>query len=250
MVAKLCQECDVIILEQNNALYSGKYDGGLSLGPWGQKVFDAHIPAPELLDRTIRTKWLSIFTLDHAEMERMQKEGGVPRDYTQPVAEEHRVVMTTWAAVYQTLLQDIDVDSEIDWKTASEGRPRLRVGAKVEDAQYKDGTWTITYRSTATNRVETEIADILVAADGAHSTIRRVTLSDVAPSYTGVVAWRGRVPDGVVVDRDREIRNDLLVWYRMLRSQYIILSVFCLQHFDICSDGYQICCANPWQHHW
>jgi hypothetical protein len=58
------------------------------------KVLRRTHPAPDLLDRTIRTKWLSIFTLDVAELELMQKEGGVPRECRQPVIENRRVTMT------------------------------------------------------------------------------------------------------------------------------------------------------------
>jgi hypothetical protein len=234
MVARLCQDqCDVVILEQNETIYSEKHAGGLSLGRWAQKVFDVHIPAPDLLRRTIRSERLSIFTLDDAVMDSLQEEGHRLNDYTQPVIEDHRVAMTTWAAVYRVLLQDIDVvDSELAWNTASKARLRLCTGAKVEDARCEDGRWTITYRSRATNHCQTETADILVAADGAYSTVRRLLLSDTRPTYTGVVAWRGRVPDSVVLDLDKEIRRDLLVWYRMREAQYIILWVPFLQPFD------------------
>ncbi|KAH6863724.1 hypothetical protein AA0121_g5526 [Alternaria tenuissima] len=213
-VANLCQnECDVILLEQNNALYSEKHNGGFSLGRWGRKIFEEYIPAPDLLERSIRGEQLLIFSPDNDEMV--------------PVPEEHRVVMTTWLDLYQVLLRDVVVESEKNWKTASEARPTLRIDANVEDAQYEDGRWTITYRSTATNRVETETADMLVAADGAQSTIRRLTSPGVVPSYEQVVAWRGRVPADVSVDEEKEIderiKKGLLVWYKMHGSQYIIL---------------------------
>jgi hypothetical protein len=108
----------------------------------------------------------------------------------------------------------------------------------VENAQYKDGKWTIIYHSTATNRIETETADMLVAADGAQSTIRRLTSPGVVPNYEQVVAWRGRVPADVFVDEEKEIderiKKGLLVWYKMHGSQYIILWVFCLNRFDTC----------------
>ncbi|CAN9353486.1 unnamed protein product [Alternaria alternata] len=213
-VANLCQnECDVILLEQNDALYSGKHNGGFSLGRWGRKIFEEYVPAPDLLERSIRSEQLLIFSPDN--------------DETVPVPEEHRVVMTTWLDVYQVLLRDIVVQSEKNWKTASKARPTLRIGANVENVQYKDGKWTITYHSTATNRVEIETADMLVAADGAQSTIRRLTSPGVVPSYEQVVAWRGRVPADVSVDEEKEIderiKKGLLVWYKMHGSQYIIL---------------------------
>ncbi|KNG52867.1 hypothetical protein TW65_09309, partial [Stemphylium lycopersici] len=227
-VAGLCQEeCDVIILEQNNAIYSRKHDGGMSLGAWGQKIFEKHIPAHDLLNRAIRSDRLLILSPDDDEMAPLQKRGGVSWERTQFVPKEHRVAMTTWAAVYEVLLRNIAIESENIWEKGNEARPRLRLGAKVEGAQYEEGVWSITYRSTVTNRLETETADILVAADGAYSTVRRVTSPDMAPNYEKVVAWRGRVPDEVLFQKeteiDTEIKKGLLVWYKMRGFQYIIL---------------------------
>jgi 2-polyprenyl-6-methoxyphenol hydroxylase-like FAD-dependent oxidoreductase len=211
-VANLCQDVgDVIILEQNNTLYSEKHDGGFSLGPWGQKIFELHIPAPDLLEHTIRCERLLT----------VQPNGDSSPE--EPLAKDHHVRMTSYFEVYRALLRGIGVESENNRKVENEARSRLRLGSKVEGAQYKNGSWTITYYSTATNRVETETADILVAADGANSTVRGLTSSDGTPNYEKVVAWRGRVPDKVFIDNDKKIKEGLIVWYKMRGFQYIIL---------------------------
>jgi 2-polyprenyl-6-methoxyphenol hydroxylase-like FAD-dependent oxidoreductase len=41
----------------------------------------------------------------------------------------------------------------------------------------------------------TESADLLIAADGPSSTVRKNVLPEVAPAYAGYVAWRGLVPE-------------------------------------------------------
>lgn len=49
-----------------------------------------------------------------------------------------------------------------------------------------------------------ERGDMLVAADGLHSTVRRHYLPDIAPRYAGYVAWRGLVAEGDIDPADRE----------------------------------------------
>ncbi|KAL1801140.1 hypothetical protein ACET3X_001482 [Alternaria dauci] len=124
----------------------------------------------------------------------------------------------------------------------------LRIGATVHNAHYEDGKWTITYHSTATNRIETETADMLVAADGAQSTIRRLISPGVVPSYEQVVAWRGQVPADVFVDEgkeiDEQIKKGLIVWYKMHGSQYIIL--YGVPGFDGADAVIEWCWYHPY----
>lgn len=49
-----------------------------------------------------------------------------------------------------------------------------------------------------------ERGDMLVAADGLHSTVRRHYLPEIAPRYAGYVAWRGLVAEGDIDPADRE----------------------------------------------
>ncbi|WP_200834278.1 FAD-dependent monooxygenase [Amycolatopsis alkalitolerans] len=74
----------------------------------------------------------------------------------------------------------------------------LRTGHRVLNiAQRPDGRATVTYErpdgeSTATAEVT---ADLVVAADGLHSTIRTTLLPAYpGPAYAGYVVWRGIVP--------------------------------------------------------
>lgn len=50
-----------------------------------------------------------------------------------------------------------------------------------------------------------EHGDILVCADGAGSTCRRLLLPDVEPAYSGYVAWRGLVPEERLSSGDRAL---------------------------------------------
>jgi salicylate hydroxylase len=69
------------------------------------------------------------------------------------------------------------------------GTESFRLGSRIERFDQDDDSVTITLAdgSTATG-------DILVGADGIHSTVRGQMFGKELPRYTGNVAWRGLVP--------------------------------------------------------
>jgi salicylate hydroxylase len=71
---------------------------------------------------------------------------------------------------------------------AAIGRQRIHLGAKCVGFE-QDGT-------AVRLRLEhkTVTGDVLVGADGVHSTIRRALFGPDKPQFTGIVAWRGIVP--------------------------------------------------------
>jgi 2-polyprenyl-6-methoxyphenol hydroxylase-like FAD-dependent oxidoreductase len=66
----------------------------------------------------------------------------------------------------------------------------VHAGERLLHVDEQPGRVTATFDS---GRVAT--GDLLVAADGARSTVRSQMLPDVHPSYAGYVAWRGLVPE-------------------------------------------------------
>lgn len=50
--------------------------------------------------------------------------------------------------------------------------------------------------------------DLVIAADGAHSAIRRKLCPGVVPKYAGYVTWRGRVAESALPSKTREVLRD------------------------------------------
>ena len=65
----------------------------------------------------------------------------------------------------------------------------VRLGSRVECVDQDDRGVTLTLADGTTAQ-----GDILVGADGIHSTVRAQLLGKESPRYTGNVAWRGLVP--------------------------------------------------------
>jgi salicylate hydroxylase len=70
----------------------------------------------------------------------------------------------------------------------------VRLGSRVECVDQDDSAVTLTLADGTTAQ-----GDILVGADGIHSTVRARLFGKESPRYTGNVAWRGLVPAERVV---------------------------------------------------
>jgi 2,6-dihydroxypyridine 3-monooxygenase len=63
--------------------------------------------------------------------------------------------------------------------------------------------------------------DLLVCADGANSTARRLLLPDVTPHYAGYVAWRGMVGERDVADWARDLLAEKFTFFHAPHTQML-----------------------------
>ena len=101
----------------------------------------------------------------------LQPEGGAGQEQSMPQD------FTSWEAIYTTL-------------RATFPDERYHRSAQITDVTQEG------HRVTARIEGRTPIeSDLLLAADGANSALRRRLLPDVSPTYAGYVAWRGTLDE-------------------------------------------------------
>lgn len=89
--------------------------------------------------------------------------------------------------------------------TAALGRAQLRLGCRVAEIAHDDDAVSLTLASG-----ETIAGDVLIGADGIHSTVRQALYGADSPRDTGLTALRGLVPADAVADL--EIPEISAVW--------------------------------------
>jgi 2-polyprenyl-6-methoxyphenol hydroxylase-like FAD-dependent oxidoreductase len=96
-------------------------------------------------------------------------------------------VMTAWSRLYRPLKDGLPPRHYHSAKSLS----RLEQDDRGVTAVFADGT--------------RETGDLLIAADGARSSVRAQLLPDVRPAYAGYVAWRGLSAEADVAAADRRL---------------------------------------------
>ncbi|KAK4988563.1 hypothetical protein LTR50_003859 [Elasticomyces elasticus] len=115
--------------------------------------------------------------------------------------DEREQRMTSWDLLYHLLRWRVD-----GLKSAYVSSEHVEGEHGLGKASYEHGSTIIDVRDLGKEGVEvcwetkdggehTATTDLLIAADGASSTIRRLLLPDVHRTYAGYVAWRGTVPE-------------------------------------------------------
>lgn len=88
----------------------------------------------------------------------------------------------------------------------SEGESEYLTGKFVERVEDVNGRMTALVKDVKTGASEQYDGDIIIAADGANSTIRRQLLPNLQREEPGYVIWRGTIP---TKDLPQEILNKL-----------------------------------------
>jgi 2-polyprenyl-6-methoxyphenol hydroxylase-like FAD-dependent oxidoreductase len=167
---------EVTLFERSTAALAGR---GAAIG-FTEELIDVMRRVGARLDLSLGIDLRSYLALDHV--------GRV-------LHEEDRQGKTgAWAHIYRQLKDRLPAENY------RAGMPLARVVQEGETvtALFADGSQ--------------ETADLLVAADGAQSTVRQQFFPEVVPHYAGYVAWRGVVDEPDIPQADRDLIFNHLVF--------------------------------------
>lgn len=134
--------------------------------------------------------------------------------------------LTSWGLLYRILRANFDglvlaACPDPPSARAGEGRVEYRAGKMVVNLDYADGLVTVHYIDVTTRKPGCVTADLVIAADGMHSTIRYLVQPSTTVEYSGYVAWRGAVSENDIRPETREyFTNNVTV--DMLGHSYIL----------------------------
>jgi 2,6-dihydroxypyridine 3-monooxygenase len=177
--------CDVRVLERSRTPLEGR-GAGIVLHPATVRYF-THNRILKLDQVSAPADWVRYIDSDGSVIHQ----------------EPCRYRFTSYYTLHQGLLRAMDPE-------------RYVMGAEVVDFEQSSDAVSVRLGDGATQRCE-----LLVAADGIHSTARRKLLPDVTPSYAGYVGWRGTVAASDVSRRAFEEQHGAIT-YHVGRNTHIL----------------------------
>lgn len=108
---------------------------------------------------------------------------------------------TSWGLLYRILRANFDGFASEACPAPpparqGDGEAVYLIGKQVTDMRYVAGKVTVCYSDVAGREPDGELeADLVIGADGLHSTVRDIVKASAVKEYSGYVSWRGTVPE-------------------------------------------------------
>ena len=134
--------------------------------------------------------------------------------------------LTSWNVLYYRLRANFDgLESAFcpnpPKPKANEGRTLYDLGKRCNNVTYSDQLVTLEYDDLINGGGGSVHADLVIAADGSKSVVRRCLVPNPPHVYSGYVAWRGTVAEQDVSEETRKIFDKRFNAFLMKRG-YIV----------------------------
>ncbi len=201
----------VHILEQNPESILHGQAAGIRAGKEVQEFFEKY-------DRLKEP-----YFLDCPGLQFIDRESKNLRFVTFPMAN------TSWTTLYYRLRANFDgfVSKhcpEPPEPEETDGAVIYDLGKRVTDVSYTDGLVLVTFEDTINGKSGFLHADLVIAADGSNSAVRRILLPELQRPYAGYVAWRGSVLEKDASEETKQAIKDNFTVFKMPRN-YILVHV-------------------------
>lgn len=202
----------MIILEQDPSKERHSHESGIQIGPSVTALLDKY-------DRTGRPRSIpvNIMSFNWRQLSRV---------YEMP----SRHNMSNWGCLFNVLRANFDGMPS----AAVPNPPGPTVGAGDGKAEYRSGKRVtalvddpekarvhVRYVDVTTGEEGSLGADLVIAADGVHSTVRALLGAKTRKEYAGYVAWRGVVPEKLLSRETVEALSDRLNFF-LLGKTYLV----------------------------
>jgi 2-polyprenyl-6-methoxyphenol hydroxylase-like FAD-dependent oxidoreductase len=136
--------------------------------------------------------------------------------------------MSNWGCLYQILRANFDgMKSEAvpdpPGPKDRDGKVEYRPGKRVTGLSYDKGEVVVhVHFVDATSGEEGSIsADMVIGADGIHSTVRKLLQAPTRKEYAGYIGWRGTVPERLLSKETIEYFSNRLN-FTLMKGTYFI----------------------------
>lgn len=170
---------NVVVLEQDPSSVRSSHQAGIAFGPAVEEILQKH-------DET------GLQSCTPAAATRIAY-------HKRPYFKELNIVrhLTSWGLLYRILRANFDglaSDAVPNPPPPREGDGKVeyRAGQKIAKLEYANGAVTVGF--VGVDGTQGSItADLVIGADGVHSTVRSLLQAPTTGEYSGYVAWRGTV---------------------------------------------------------
>jgi 2-polyprenyl-6-methoxyphenol hydroxylase-like FAD-dependent oxidoreductase len=149
-----------------------------------------------------------------------------PKLFTKTVDRPLKYEFTSWGVLYRLLRANFDGFASKPFpnpppRRAADGKATYLTGAYVVNLNLSGDKVIVHYLDESTGEEVDLTADLLIGADGVHSTVRKIVKAPTVREYAGMVAWRGTVPQSELSEATAKFFADGLV-YDMMQHAYIL----------------------------
>jgi 2-polyprenyl-6-methoxyphenol hydroxylase-like FAD-dependent oxidoreductase len=136
--------------------------------------------------------------------------------------------MSNWGILYLILRANFDgntSDTMLKSPPSSEedGKVAYRAGKRAVGLAYskQDGIVHVEFEDVKSGETDTISAEMVIAADGVHSTVRKILHVPSEKRYSGYIGWRGTVPERLLSPEMAEYFSDRLN-FSLMKGTYCI----------------------------
>ena len=134
---------------------------------------------------------------------------------------------TSWATLHHRLRANFDGLSskyvpDLPELPVGDGDGTYEIGKRVTDVASNNSGVKVKFDDVIAGQSGTLWADIIIAADGSNSSIRKLLCPQVQMQYVGYLTWRATVPENQVSEETKRAFDERFTFYHLEKSYVVV----------------------------